>query len=77
MKWWLIEKYLQIKYGVKDMGKVAEYRKAIAALLTTGAAAVAVIFDLHPAWMTPETIAGIASILATLLVYAIPNKPTE
>jgi len=51
------------------------YTKAIAAFLT-GLVGLLAQFGIDPEWVTPEVISGVTMIVATILVYALPNKTT-
>lgn len=53
---------------------ISEYRKAIAAAIS---AVVVVLSQTGVAlpWFDPELVSGVAAIVGTVLVYAIPNVP--
>lgn len=75
MKWWLIERYLRLKYGVTGMNvkRAAEYRKAFVVAIGAIVQVLFLIFGWRPEWLTPELIASIAGIIATALVIRLPN----
>lgn len=52
---------------------MAAYSKAIVAALT-GILEVLALFTVPPEWLNEGTIATVGAFVATILVYAIPNK---
>lgn len=54
--------------------KLARYRKAVVAALSGGVTLAALFWPGVEAVATPEAISAVGGIVATLLVYVVPNE---
>jgi hypothetical protein len=56
---------------------IGAYNKAIAAFLTALVGMIALWWPPVANFASPELVATVASLIGSLLVYAIPNKPAS